>query len=288
MRADSSREQRAELSRVATEWVKRNPFLYGLARGARLWAGAHLARPRTVAGVPGRVHPNDIMFATAGGDRKGAYLGDGRNALSLLDDALTAVDRRVEDVESWLDFGCGYGRVLRFLVERADPQAIWVTDWDHEAAAFCVAEFGVHVFHPARGGTPVDADGFDVAYAFSILTHLPERAAVDVMALLGRVVRPGGLLVFTTHGETSVTWAPELGRWCAGLAPAIRDEVSRNGFAYRSYPYYRGNGYGLAWHAPSYVAEVMDRLHGDGLQPVSFLPGSFGRHQDTFVYRRAS
>ena len=226
------------------------------------------------------------MFATARGDRRGAYVGAGRNAVRLLDDALVAVTRRVEDVASWLDFGCGHGRVVRFLAERADPQAIWVTDVDREAVAFCAAEFGVHVFHAAGGGSRVDVDGFDVAYAFSVLTHLPERAGMDAMALLGRVVRPGGLLVFTTHGETSVTWAPTLGRWCAPLAPAIRDEVSRYGFAYHPYPHYRGNGYGLAWHAPGYVAEVMDRLHGPGLQAVSFLPQSFGGHQDTFVYRR--
>ena len=45
---------------------------------------------------------------------------------------------------AWLDFGCGYGRVIRFLVERVPPDRIWASDVAHEAVDFCRSEFGVH------------------------------------------------------------------------------------------------------------------------------------------------
>src|SRR5438046_2874585 len=42
---------------------------------------------------------------------------------------------------------------------------------------------------------------FDLAYALSVFTHLPEAMQHDWMDELRRVVRPGGYLLLTTHGE---------------------------------------------------------------------------------------
>jgi SAM-dependent methyltransferase len=47
------------------------------------------------------------------------------------------------------------------------------------------------------------ADGtFDFLYAFSVFTHLSAQLAEQWMAELRRVVKPGGLIWFTIHGES--------------------------------------------------------------------------------------
>src|SRR5206468_8257505 len=42
---------------------------------------------------------------------------------------------------------------------------------------------------------------FDLAYALSVFTHLPEAIQHDWMDELRRVVRPGGFVLLTMHGE---------------------------------------------------------------------------------------
>ena len=42
---------------------------------------------------------------------------------------------------------------------------------------------------------------FDFIYALSVLTHLPEHTGRRWLAGLVRILKPGGLLLFTVHGE---------------------------------------------------------------------------------------
>jgi len=44
-------------------------------------------------------------------------------------------------------------------------------------------------------------DTFDFIYGISVLTHLPEMLQFAWMNELSRVLKPGGLLYITTHGE---------------------------------------------------------------------------------------
>ena len=270
----------------AVEWVKQHPVLYRAGRSTRLWAGRHLARPRALPGVPGKVHPNDLMVAWGRGDKAAAYARGGRRCVSLVEESLALCDRSVADVRSWLDFGCGYGRVLRHLVLTVAPGRMWAADVDPEAVRFCASEFGVQPVDVSNGPTVLEGERFDMIYAFSVLTHLPEQAGLDLMARFGRSLLPGGLLLFTTHGETSLGLVEHHGRWLPGHAPTIRAEVGDAGFSYRPYPHYRGDGYGMAWHAAGYVRDAMTRLHGDSLALVRHVPDALEGLQDTFVYQR--
>jgi SAM-dependent methyltransferase len=52
--------------------------------------------------------------------------------------------------------------------------------------------------------TVYGAGEFDLVYAISVFTHLTERDQISWMGELSRVLRPGGYLLITTHGESLI------------------------------------------------------------------------------------
>src|SRR5262249_60680166 len=59
------------------------------------------------------------------------------------------------------------------------------------------ARYQVNTLQPVLG---YDDDAFDLIYALSVFTHLPEPDQLTWMDELHRVLRPGGHLILTTHG----------------------------------------------------------------------------------------
>ena len=105
-----------------------------------------------------------------------------------------------------LDYGCGFGRILRGLARIADTMELHGADVDADAVAWChknltFAHFdSISVRPPSRYPT-----GFFVgAYGFSIFTHLPEDLHLSWLRELARVLAPGGILILTTHGQRCV------------------------------------------------------------------------------------
>src|SRR5215211_3277692 len=97
--------------------VKRRPLLHRAVRRARTAVGG-LLPPREFPGIPGRIHPNDFMFDHASPEEVASYAERAGNVIANIEASLAAGGRSFADVERWVDFGCGYGRVIRFLVER--------------------------------------------------------------------------------------------------------------------------------------------------------------------------
>ena len=71
-----------------------------------------------------------------------AWYGNGaRNVVALVERTLVKAGTPMEDVGSWLELGCGYGRVLRFLLERVEPSKVWAEDPVDEAVRCRSSEF---------------------------------------------------------------------------------------------------------------------------------------------------
>ena len=68
---------------------------------------------------------------------------------------------------------------------------------------------------PERGVDYPDAT-FDLIYAFSVFTHLAPAGQTFWIAELTRVLKPGGCLFLTTHGEH---YLPQLSRRGPGAIP---------------------------------------------------------------------
>jgi SAM-dependent methyltransferase len=265
--------------------VKRNRHAYQAGRRVRMAIG-RVVPPRRFPDLPGRVHFNDFMLEDDSPAGRAKYRAEAMNVVDLIERALAEDGRTWEDVESWLDFGCGYGRVLRFLVERVPPERVWASDVIREGVDFCAEEFGVHGLHSADEIGALRLGRYDFVYAISVATHVTEENSTALLRLLGESLRPGGLLLFTTHGQWSLDHIEFYGsRWVPQQAEIAR-RVRERGIAYEPYGYYADDNYGLTWHSERRVRETMAELHGDALDLVFFEPHGLDHHQDVFVYRR--
>lgn len=133
-------------------------------------------------------------------------------------------DRPLNSFRAILDWGCGAGRVTRYLGMMAS--GITGVDIDPDNLQQCAASLPEVVFHQVGLYPPTDfPDGrFDLVIGLSVLTHLKESAQDQWLAELRRLVEPGGILLLSVQG---------LAQSALYRAPVERQErAHREGFLY--------------------------------------------------------
>ena len=264
--------------------IKRHRRMHRAARKARFALG-RLIPPRRFAGIPGRVHFNDFMFLNSSPAEVASYAQRARNVLDLIEEALSLAGRTFDDVEHWLDFGCGYGRVVRFLVDRVPAHRVFVSDVVGQGVDFCAAEFGVHPVYSRAELDGISLGSFDFIYAISVITHLNERNSVAFLRLLGESLTEGGIALFTTHGQWSIANAGLYGSEYEAQRSEIAALVQERGIAYLPYEFV-DEDYGMTWHSREYIERAMAELHGARVAPLMFRPHALDGHQDVHAFQR--
>lgn len=175
--------------------------LYLARRRWKIWRIARDEAPKGVDGVP--VPPPRLRFLTGNHPDLEAFVRGGRNTAAAISGQLDEIGRPIAEMGAILDFGCGCGRVARNWAA-LDPVAVSGCDYNTELIEWCGRNL-TYMESRRNGLEPplsFEADAFDFAYAISIFTHFPvdlQRRWVDELA---RVVRPGGALLITLHGES--------------------------------------------------------------------------------------
>lgn len=147
-----------------------------------------------------------------------------------------------------LDFGCGNGRVLRYLHALFPNNTYTGTDIDNESITWCqeaLKEIGTFSTNATTPPLTFKENTFDFVYSISVLTHLPEDMQFMWLEELHRITKSGAYLILTTHGETAL---PD-------VTTADRNRLSQDGFFYL-----KGNGtdglpdfYQNAYHLHDYI-----------------------------------
>jgi SAM-dependent methyltransferase len=179
-------------------WVERSHQHYrGLRSGTRGAAGTPEVDG---SGVP--LPPAELRrLVTASGDPDWWVLSGCQDA-QLIGELVERNGAPMADMAAILDFGCGSGRVTRWWVDLRGPR-VFGCDYDGRLAVWCQRNlpFATVKINPSAPPLPFGDATFDLVYAISLFTHLAEDAQERWMRDVTRVLRPGGLLLFTAHGE---------------------------------------------------------------------------------------
>lgn len=110
-----------------------------------------------------------------------------------------------------LDFGCGWGRILRFFMKDVRPEHLFGID---STSRFLME---ARRCNPAltflSGGLAppvvVGSGYFDLIVAFSVFSHLDEFIAGLWIHEFHRLLRPGGLAIITTQSRRFIAFCAE-------------------------------------------------------------------------------
>jgi hypothetical protein len=100
-----------------------------------------------------------------------------------------------------LDFGVGWGRLIRYLAKEVPPERLWGCDVNSNILTLCreTRVPGILRQSALRPKTLPFQENADLIYAFSILTHLSERTHREVLECLHDGLNRGGIAVITVR-----------------------------------------------------------------------------------------
>jgi len=105
-----------------------------------------------------------------------------------------------------LDFGCGWGRMIRFWFKDIKSENIFGIDVDSKMVDVCENTLPCGNFSVTAPAPPCEfADGsFDIIFAYSVFSHLSSDMAEKWIVEFKRLLKNGGILVATTRDATFI------------------------------------------------------------------------------------
>jgi SAM-dependent methyltransferase len=221
--------------------------------------------------------PARLRFRVHGFTDRESFLQVGQNCANDLKSALQCIGIGFDSFADILDFGCGCGRVLRYLHNPSEPQTFCGSDVDPESIEWCqrnlpFATFKVNEHMPPL---PFGAKQFDFIYAISVFTHLDEDHQFAWLNELKRVARPGAIIIATTHGRYTQT----------SLDAQAQERLANNGFLFsveatgRFKPDGLPDFYQTAYHTEQFVRSNWSKV----FKVRSYIERGINSHQDLVV-----
>ncbi len=241
-----------------------------LRRKLRLrWRAEKLIRAIGDLGVftsDGLPYPNMDLRALVSGDpedTRASFQQVGRTCLNRIADSLRKDGANLNDFNDILDFGCGCGRTIRHF-QHLKPEQLIGTDYNPKLIQWCqqnlpFARFDVNQLNPPLG---CEDEKFELVYAFSVFTHLPESLQLAWMVELRRVLKPTGYLALSTLGLDCLSAEQRTGE----LVVLREHDAGKNQCS--------------AYHAFDYVRDTL----GKGFSIVDFVERGVG--QDFYLLKK--
>jgi SAM-dependent methyltransferase len=136
-----------------------------------------------------------------------------------------------------LDYGCGWGRLIRLMYKFTAPENIYGCDPWNRSIEICrehelPAHFAQSEYIPTE--PPFPDVKFDLIYAFSVFTHLSARSGKAVMDVCRRSIADNGLMVITIR-PASYWYVHQQSQNEIDGKIMLRDHAEK-GFAYTPHP----------------------------------------------------
>ena len=231
-------------------------------------------------GLDAHIDPADDVFGFFTGHGTWSsplrdYLADGWRTLSELLLLLERAGHRLSGCRQVLEFASGHGRFTRHLVKALGHERVTVSDVVPGAVAFSTAQFGVRGFVSTSEPAALAWPGrYDLVFVLSLFSHLPRATWAAWLRRLWDAVAPGGVLVFTTHGD-----------FAAQRAGVTLDEQGFHFVGASESTAIDAQEYGTAFTSPGFVQTQIEALVPAPAR-WSVEPAWFWAHQDAFVLQR--
>jgi len=240
-------------------------------RAAAAWRrNAPLRRAGAPDGLP--LPPTHMILAVTGTTDIAWFLDSGARAAAGLQAALIRCGASLDRARRVLDFGCGCGRVLRHFKDL--PAELHGADFNPRLIRWCRRHlrFARCVHNLLSPPLPYPDGRFDLVYALSVFTHLPETLQRPWVAELHRVLETGGHLILSVHGRGCLLdlTAAQRERFEAG-APVFKSDLP-------------GTNASGAYHPEAYLRQLIAPY----FVPIAFQPlGASGNpSQDLYTLRK--
>ena len=207
------------------------------------------------------------------------YFFDGHRSSQKLAALLTELGVDAHAPQDFLEFASGFGCVTRHLENALPGAKVTSCDIHPKAMAFINEHIGVEtlqsVSDPNAFSETSAALSFDTVFALSFFSHMPERTWLKWLHILFKRLKPGGYLIFTTHGANSARNhfgnpdIPNNGFWFAPDSEQKDLDTAE---------------YGQTIVTRDYVFKSLETLPSARLEIAS--PAAWWTHQDLWVVRK--
>ncbi|HZZ20092.1 MAG TPA: class I SAM-dependent methyltransferase [Opitutaceae bacterium] len=141
--------------------------------------------------------PDDLVIKVNGSKDVQTFLGIGRCVVEVLELEIG----QLWECPNILDFGCGLGRVLKPLSDRAPYSKLVGFDIDVAMLDACRFLLDDQKIRLVSSTASLPDASFDLVFAISVFTHLD--TSIDLwLKEINRLIRPNGRALLTYHDET--------------------------------------------------------------------------------------
>ncbi|MGI9234302.1 MAG: class I SAM-dependent methyltransferase, partial [Woeseiaceae bacterium] len=259
--------------------------VYRVARKLR-FAWGSLLGPRSIDGIPGRVHRNDTMLSPTDQYAAQHYNRVGTTVVQILEESIEICNRQWNGLDKVLEVGCNYGRIVRQLVTKIDPSRVYGCDILEEGINFCAKEFNINALPPTFDEGFPKVPTFDLVYLLSVFTHMSDSAVTLLLQDIDKSMNPGAVLVFSANGPISASKVEKYGSPWIDRKDKIRKAMDERGSYFEEYSY-GANRLGMSWHTKDRIHDIVSSTCRD-LQLRKYAPARIDNHQDIYVFQKTS
>jgi SAM-dependent methyltransferase len=157
------------------------------------------------------IPPARLLYKVAATSSIEIFLKSGKSAAESVGSALMANKIELRNFSSILDFGCGCGRVIRWMTNLTDAQ-LYGADFNPSLIRWCQRnlKFAKFVLNQLNPPLSLQPNSFDFIYALSVLTHMNERLQQLWINEFLRILKKGGYLLISVHGKYYLNQMSEL------------------------------------------------------------------------------
>ena len=224
-----------------------------------------LSNRREIAPDGYPVPPENLRYLISGerNNSSESFLAMGKHCAQRLVHALAQSGTDINKFSAILDFGCGCGRTIRQF-HYLDSGTLDGTDYNPKLIRWCrrnlpFAAFGINHLEPPL---PYAPEQFDLIYAFSVFTHLPEPLQISWIQELSRILKPQGFLALSTLPLRRLPSQKQRG----DMVVKHEDQA--------------GSNVCLAYHNSAYITKKLAK----GFSLAQFIDGEAG--QDFYLLQR--